>query len=394
MQYLQGECDYKRGPQGDSAQEQGGTNTFLNALSCPFAIFEGDLALLFANTAFYSLLGTTREASVGLLFQDVFAPVINYGDDEGHPFNSMLDTIGQLSRGVSPVRVVEIRTELEVPRHRACLVSMRLVDICGDGPNDEDDDEHGNQRDNRRKATQYSAFLTDLSQRKMVEEKAKSEGDICQKLLDHSISKPLANALRVDGELKPRTYPQIPIVGFVLREPEGGDDADDDTLIACSLFLKQAEEIMHMFASVAQLQHAPPAWLFAAGYNSGQDDLQFNIGELAGFALAILDVFAITATTRCTLSAFLHIGEITVLPLGLELPTTEIFGDGYALSKWGIGVAAPAALTATEDAREYLSRLPAFMLYESKAMTDPFGRTARLFEVHRGKDDGLEEVSL
>ncbi|OHS93882.1 hypothetical protein TRFO_02428 [Tritrichomonas foetus] len=376
MQYLQGECDWKRGPQNEKSKEESGGNTFLNAMLCPFAIFEEDLALLFANSAFYTMLGTTREATVGLQMEEIFSPVMNFKENENHPFNSLLETVQQLRRGVSPVRYVEITTEIGSPNQTSSPVLVRLVGIGEDSSNDNQKEgknedlmtqstvnlpngnKDHNEQNHNMKAKQYAVFITDLTQRIMIEEKLKYETDISQKLVDGAISRSFASSLRDSNKLMPKVYNEIPMIIFTLRFP-AEEDGDDDLLVACSQFLRTSTDMSHTFSSITKLTHSPPSWVYAAGMNStDQNDLAFNTGELANFALSIIEVISNTSSTTCSLSALMHIGEIQVLPIDSQLPFIEVFGSGYLMLKYSQHLIQGNTLYATQEASAVLETLP------------------------------------
>ena len=399
MQYLQGECDYKRGSHNESSSEQQTGNNFLNAMVCPFAIFEEDLALLFANTAFYNLLGTTREAAVGLQIDEIFNPVLGFRENESHPFNSIMETVHQLRRGVSPVRAVEIRTEMDVHSHQGCPVMVRLVGICNsqDKNKDEDGEVATSNKDSGQmlKADEYVFFITDLSHRRKIEEKLKHESETIQKLMDNSIPKTLVAVLKVDDELQPKAFAKLPMVSFLIKEAEGADDSDDDILAGCSVFMKNAGDIVHTFGSVSRLLHTPPLWIYATGHNAEEQDLTLHMSELANFALSMLELFSGSTQTHCTLSACLHVGDVTVIPLPLELPAAETFGTGYRAVQWGVRLTPNGLLYATEAAYEQIHNNSAFNISPCKGIKkNAAGQQIQMYEVNRGQTEMLDDLPV
>ena len=400
MQYLQGECDYKRGTHSESSSEQQIGNHFLNAMVCPFAIFEEDFALLFANTAFYNLLGTTREAAVGLQIDEVFNPVLGFREKESHPFNSIMETIQQLRRGVSPVRAVEIRTEMDVPSHAGCPVNIRLVGICDSKDKNKEDDGGetvANDKGSSQmlKAEEYVFFITDLSHRRKIEEKLKHETETIQKLMDNAIPKTMVAALKVDDVLQPKVFHRLPMVSFLIREPEGSDDSDDDILSGCRVFMKNACDIVHTFGSVSRLQHSPPVWIYATGHNAEQEDLALHVSEIMNFALSMLELFSGSSETHCTLSACVHVGDVTILPLTLDLPTTETFGTGYRAVQWALKLTPSGLLYATQEAFEQIQNNPAFNIVPCKGIKkNAAGQQIPMYEVNRGQTEVLEDLQM
>ena len=382
MQYLQGECDWGRGYQGDKSGDEQGGNSVLNAMLCPFAIFEEDLTLLFANSAFYSMLGTTKEATVGLQMEEIFSPIMGFQFNENHPFNFLLETVQQLRRGVSPVKSVEINTEIDSENQGSTIpVMIRLVGLTGDDPSDHDNKGHdendkdaessneknesyayGEQQSDRTnhnlKATQYVVFINDLTQKIKLDKKLKYETEVSQKLLDGAIPKALASILRNGNTYEIKHYQEIPLLMFILRFP-AEEDGDDDLLIACSQFLRSSQDMAHTFSSITRLTHTPPTWIYTAGMNMvDQNDFTFNTGELANFALSIIDVFNNSASTTCTLSALIHIGEITLLPLNTHLPHIQLHGPAYKTLNSSLHLLNGNTLFATEEAQEVLQNIP------------------------------------
>ena len=115
IQYLRGECDWSDdSPTSDKGKEKAVGDLILNVMGSPLGVFGSDLSLLVANSEFYSLLNTSREACVGLPMNDIFSTCMNFERDETHPFNSVLQTVSQLQRGISPVNQIEINCDLEI----------------------------------------------------------------------------------------------------------------------------------------------------------------------------------------------------------------------------------------------------------------------------------------
>lgn len=323
LQYLQGESDFRRGNDRDKGIENHGGNSILNAMLCPFAIFESDLSLLFANNAFYTLMGSSREASVGLPLSDIFSSVMSFKSNESHPFNSLLETVTQLQRGVSPVNIVEIRTELELSNQPPSPVMIRLVGITAD-----EKEQAGDTNNQQIKASSYAIYINDLSSKRSLEEKLKYENDLSKKLVDSAVPRSLATVLKKGDTYAPAKLEDIPMLIFSIKFNTNDEEFDDELMVACSLFMRTSSDINNNFSSVSKLIHQPPLWVYIAGLEEDRD-LVYSTNELTQFALSINEVFSASSTTNYNLTAVIHIGEITILPLQLDLPIIEAIGSGY-----------------------------------------------------------------
>ena len=407
LMYLQGESDFKRGGSNEKGNESQGGNSILNCMLCPFAIFEDDLSLLFANSAFYTLLGTSREAAIGLPLADIFASTIPFRNNESHPFNSLLDTVSQLQRGVSPVNVIEIRTELEINNHSPCPVMIRLVGICKSS-NQQEDEEDGKQN---LKASSYAVFVTDLSHKKVLEEKMKYEMEVSKKLMENTISKSLSAALWNGEGLEPKQFEFIPMVVFTIKYNHNDEESEDDLMIAYSLFLRTANDVNQNFSkSITKLIQDPPKWFYISGYENTAprtptnsslvtapanntsstasilDEMSYSIVELCHFALSIIDVYNASSSTKYGLCAIVHVGQLSLVPLQLALPTIEPLGIGYMKLKSLIPLAKPGTVLVTSDVEGIIGNRRSFTLSkENEPKNDPLFSLKR--NVEQIKDD-------
>lgn len=197
LMYLQGECDFKRSGVNEKNNDSGNGNTLLNAMLSPFAIFEDDLSLLFANNSFYSLLGTSREASIGLPLSDIFSVVLPFRNDESHPFNTLLNLISRIQQGETVDKEIEIKTELEFQELKPCPIMIKLVIISKEKQNENEAGFHfdliskGNS-----KSYSYVIFINDLSNKEELEEKIKFEEETSHKLITSTIPKSLSSIIQ------------------------------------------------------------------------------------------------------------------------------------------------------------------------------------------------------
>jgi len=374
MQYLQGECDYGRHKLSEQQIGSKSGSSFLNIMQSPFAVFEGDFSLLFANNAFYGLLSTSREATIGLPLVDIFSPVIPFKQDDNHPFNSLLDTVQQLQRGVAAQNFVEIVTDLELSGRSSCPIMIRLVGLCDQEGLETDDKQH-------MKATQYIVFLTDLSGRKSIEEKLKYESDISSKLIDSAIPRSLLSVMSTADSLSDVKFGKKPVLMFSLRSTSVDEDMDDDLLIACSLFIRTASDINSTFTYVTKLVHKPPQWVYISGLVQNDDDLKFSTGELAQFAIHVVDVFTQTISQQTvTISAFIHVGEINIIPIQMELPTVEVLGRGYETVQNSGNAFLSGKIVCTSEVEAVLKSINDVIL---KPITDK-GFPPNMFEIQKG----------
>ncbi|OHT07159.1 hypothetical protein TRFO_01283 [Tritrichomonas foetus] len=360
LMYLQGESDFKRGGQNEKGNESQGGNSILNVMLCPFAIFEDDLSLLFANSAFYSILGTSREAVIGLPLSDIFANVMTFKSNESHPFNSLLDTVSQLQRGVAPVNVIEIRTELEVNNQSPCPVMIRLVGICQTTHNEDEDENKQNL-----KASSYALFINDLSHKRALEEKMKYETEVSQKLVDSIIPKSLLNVIRNGDSLEAHKFDNIPMCMFTIKFNAPEEEFEDELMIACSLFMRTANDVNQNFAVlVTKLIQDPPVWYYISGYdNQHQENLSIAISDLCHFALSVIEVYNASSTTNYALGAVIHVGQLSVIPMQLRLPMVEALGSGFSrLKEIGQSSTKPGLVQCTPEIEALIGEQKAFIL--------------------------------
>ncbi|OHT06743.1 hypothetical protein TRFO_05410 [Tritrichomonas foetus] len=329
LMYLQGESDYKRGGQNEKGNDSQGGNSVLNIMLSPFAIFEDDLSLLFANNAFYSILGTSRESVIGLQLADIFSTVIPYKKDDSHPFNSLLDTISQLQRGVSPVNVIEIKTNLEVPKQRVKPTMIRMVGICNSSNKHKNTNEQNQSEEmacqKNLKASAYGLFINDISQKKELDEKMKYETEVTQKLMESSLSKSLSNLLKKNDVFESKKYSSIPFLIFSIQPNTQDEEIGEEMIISCALLLRLLPTALQNNPTIIKLQQDFPNWIFI----SGTENESLSITELLSFAFQINESYIANSTTNYTLGAIVHIGELSVIPLNFNLPIVEVIGRGY-----------------------------------------------------------------
>lgn len=293
MQFLHDEHKFEK--ESNKAQDN---QMIFNALTTPFCIFEDDMTLLFGNNAFYEIMKTTREESVGLPLLEIFQTALYLHDD--HPFNSMLDTIYQIRRGVSPIDRLEINTIL----HCNIPVVIKMIYL--------------------EESKNFLFSIVDLSNKQKLQEKTKYETLLTKKLLDDSIPRRIINT-----ELEPVSYQNVPILAISIRFNDPDDDTKDDYLLACSKLKSSFEEVRSRFPKVSQITQEPPNWLFL----SNSDDTTVACNDLATFALSTIEVFSIHNVTKNGLSLVIASGDIRLVPIKIELPYIELFGTGYQTIK-------------------------------------------------------------
>lgn len=355
MQYLQGECDY--GTQKFNEQSKGAPSgaAFLNIMTVPFAVFESDLSLLFANNAFYTLLSTSREATIGLPLDEIFSHVLPYKQNEDHPFNSLLEYIQQLARGVAAQNFIEIMTNIEIREKTKFPVMIRLIGVNDEKKSHNQEEENDEGKNFR--ATKFIVHITNLSHKKELEEKLKFESNISASLLEYAITKKLMRSLTDQDNTVPRTFHKKPLLSFTVKATSD-DDANDDVLQGCSLFLRTAKDILGSFSSVTYLCHDAPTWYYMGGLDQEGDDVKIGLEEIIQCSLSILEVFAQSiANTSATLSAVIHFGEFTIIPLIMEYPRIEVAGPDFlkvaALSEQG----QRGKVFLTEEAQEHVKEM-------------------------------------
>ncbi|OHT03821.1 hypothetical protein TRFO_01519 [Tritrichomonas foetus] len=384
LMYIQGESDFKRNGAADKGSESTGGNSILNVLMYPFAIFEDDTSLLFANNAFYSTIGTSRKAVIGLHLADIFASVLPFRKDESHPFNSLIDTVSQLQRGVAPVNVLEIRTELELSSHTSCPVMIRLIGICKTAQQEDEEETKQNL-----KASSYAIFINNLSHKKALEEKMKYEMEISQKLIDLTIPKGVLRLIKNGDTSEPHQLEDVPIAMFSIKFNGNDEEFEDELMIACSLFMRTANDVSQNFSNlVSKLIHEPPQWFYISGIDSQhQEDINIAITDLCHFALSVIEVYNASSTTNYSLCAYIHIGDLTIIPIPLKLPTIEILGTGFSRIKSLISYPKNGQLICTYEANEIIGTLSSFVSTKEEYEQE------NVYSIRRGQEPSqLEET--
>ncbi|EAY23413.1 hypothetical protein TVAG_070760 [Trichomonas vaginalis G3] len=324
MQYLQGECDYGSSKFTDQQTGAPSGATFLNAMTVPFAVFESDLSLLFANNAFYSLLSTSREATVGLPLDEIFSHVLPFKENEDHPFNALLEAIQQLSRGVAAQNFCEIVTAMEVRERSNTPVMIRLIGVCDEKKGAVHDEDKDFIEGKNIKATQYIVHIMNLTKKKELEDKLKNESDLTQKLLEYAVTKQVIRSLTEQDQMVAKIYEKKPLLAFNVKAASE-DEGSDEILYGCQLFLRTFKDIVTSFSSIAYLCNDAPTWYFIGGLGQNENDVKIGEEELIQFALSILEVFGQSISNNAaTLSAIIHFGDFGVIPLKMDFPRVEL----------------------------------------------------------------------
>ncbi|KAK8890809.1 hypothetical protein M9Y10_028008 [Tritrichomonas musculus] len=360
LMYLQGECDFKRGGNNENGSESSDSNSVLNAMLSPFAIFENDLSLLFANNSFYSLLGTSRESSIGLPLADIFSIVLPFRNDENHPFNTLLNSISKMQQGEKIDHEVEVNTELEFQDIKSSPIKIRLAPIYKDDQQNEKEKKFHFDVSSKMivKPSSYVIFIDDLSIKKELEQKIKFEEESSQKLISSSIPRSLSSLIQKGDTYEPRKFENIPIAMFSIKFNSHEDEFEDESLFACNLFVRTANDINHNFSrSVIKLIHDPPHWFYISNFaasnsrisayssnevnlnnveqldsKSSSDllrELTIELSDLLHFAISVIDVFNASSNKDYSLRVVVHVGQLSIVPLMLDLPMIEALGTGY-----------------------------------------------------------------
>lgn len=383
LSYLQGECDWGMNTYNEHTENKTG-NCILSAMSLPFAVFESDLSLLFANGSFYSLLGTSKEAAVGLAFADIFGAVIPFKSSESHPFNTLVNHISQLQQGTASSNVAEIKTELEVPRQPLCPVMIRVVGLAN---NEKKDKETGSDYVHAFRANSFVVFMNNLSYRRDMEQKIRYEADVSQRLITSAIPRDLYEVLRNGDEVEAKKYDNVPMLLFHLIINSHDDISDDDHMIACGSFMRTSVDINRNFTSVCRLVNEPPLWIYISGYGEKQGDIDYSTAELAHFALSVIEAFKASSSSKFSLGAILHTGDLTILPVKLELPIVEAIGRGFMLLRQLQRAVKGNKLLATQETKSLLQDQKGFTIAKFGDTNTVDGRSRTLFQVQRVMDN-------
>lgn len=307
--YLQGESDWKNRKRTEDIADMNSSN-FLNTMEEPFAVFESDQTLLFANQAFYTIASTAREACVGLPLEDIFAQLMPFRTVDNHPFNTILDAIRTIKRGEEP-QVSKIRTTFEKAGRTMQSVDLRVAAI--------------KEEDNLRAVAVY---IEDLSEQRRIEEKIKMESSISQSIIDHIFPEVLSSALVEDGKLCPVTYESAGLLSFELSYAMSDRDEYDESLITgCALLVRSMQDAFVNFPSITTLVHDPPRFtLMSVPTSEGQ--IEFDLVELSHFVMVVNEVFTSSTTGVFKLTAIIHEGPVTIIPIDMRLTIVETAGQG------------------------------------------------------------------
>lgn len=322
------------------------------------------------------MLGTTREATVGLQMEEIFSPVMNIKENENHPFHALLETVKQLQRGVSPVKIAEIQTDIDLLKKHKRNVMVRLIGLLVDDklqeekiskslsknkeqePSQEvqpiltgsifENENTANDIDESTstnfKAKQFVVYITDLSKRKKLETQMKYENELAQKLRERSIPKPIGNVLKEGNQLVPKSLKDL-LTLILTINAINHEEGEDDLVNACSNLLKTAADISETFTSITKITHTPPTWIFAADINTAivvsknadknktvnemtKNDLLFNSNKLANLAISIIEVLS-GQIANTSISALIHVGDITLLPINNARSTGYIVHSNF-----------------------------------------------------------------
>jgi len=343
IQYLQGECDYyDRNVQKDDVASSIGI-PFLNAIMYPFSVYEFDTTLLFANNAFYSLLSTSRESAVGLPLSAIFSSVLTYKKNPNHPFHQFLDTVLLMQKGSSENNFFEIYTEMEISGRTSFPVLLRLVYTSNIQIEDSG---------NTVQRKYFIVFISDLSWRKSLEDKLKYESDISSKLMDSAVSRPLSIMLKSTSGFTHLSYTDKPLLLINIKCIDL-EDSDDFILMAISTFLRSTSNLLNQYTSIIRIVHNPPYWIFASGLSQNSDDLQFSMSELIHFGIGAIDEFIQACHYNdISISALMHVGSFTIIPITHDLPNIELLGPTHSFLKTNIHLVPPGVLASSPSATE------------------------------------------
>ncbi|EAY17618.1 hypothetical protein TVAG_234990 [Trichomonas vaginalis G3] len=306
MQYLQGEADWHRG--GIMNETDTRLGNYLNIIEYPHALFEQDKSLLFANPSFYNLIGAPREACIGLSLDAIFSRLINYKNDEKHPFNHILKFFDDNnSIDHSCLRLV---TQFERGSHKAKNVEIRMSKILAE--NDK---------------YIYAMIFEDLSYHDHKEEMMRYERQVAENLKMYALPQQLSNVLTTDGELKSKTFDRAVMASFSLSYATIRDEYDGELADGCSLFMKAAKEVSGVFPNIVKLIHEPPHFVFMQ-LPDDSDPIDVQTVQGVHFINAIYNSFN-SSSNKFKLSTLMLVGQIIVIPMKVKLPVLEAFGNGY-----------------------------------------------------------------
>ena len=383
IQYLRGECDWSDdSPTSDKGKEKAVGDLILNVMGSPLGVFGSDLSLLVANSEFYSLLNTSREACVGLPMNDIFSTCMNFERDETHPFNSVLQTVSQLQRGISPVNQIEINCDLEIQGKGACPVLLKLVGISEiQNANDEES----------LCADHFAIFITDLKPKRILEDKLKFESDMANRLMEAAVPRALSTALQQEKDQITKSFSNVPILMLSIKFDDFEDEADDSVLKVYSHVMRAAHEATQIFASMSRLVYRPPVWVFAGGISVGTGDSTFCINEAVSFALTVLEKFSESDHDPYNLCVTLHYGSITVMEIPLELPVIEVIGPDFEKLRVANALSNPGTVLATRQMVDVVSGTPGITITSIGKLSNSDGTVSvPMYQLTRGEETTLE----
>ena len=309
MQYLQGEADWVKSKTSDD-QGDAAFGNFLNIIDIPHAVFETDQTLLFANNAFYTIIGAPREACVGLPMESIFSRVMMFKNCESHPFNQIVDVVNQKAQ-LAENESIQITTSFEKPGRKTKNVEMSFYKIL-----------------NEEKVPFYVLFLKDLTGHDHIEALTEQEAILANSLKDFSTPVPLIRLMK-DSEdvVQPKKFTDLPLVRFTISYASPKDEYDGVLVEGCQLFVKSSLEVASVFPMVVKVIHEPPSWTYITLPDENETLESLTI-QTAHFILACIDSF-VNATSTFKISVVLHVGDILVVPMKIKLSVMECFESGF-----------------------------------------------------------------
>lgn len=383
IQYLRGECDWSDDKgSSDKVTEKAVGDLILNVMGSPLGVFGSDLSLLVANSEFYSLLNTSREACVGLPMAEIFSTCMAFERDETHPFNSVLQTVSQLQRGTSPVNQIQINCDLELQGKSKSPVLLKLVGIAeNQNPNDEES----------LCADHFAIFITDLKPKLILEDKLKFESDMAARLMEAAVPRVLATALQQEKDQLTRTFTNVPLLMLSIKFDDFEDETDDVVLKVYSNVMRAAQEAGQIFASVSRIVYRPPVWVYAGGIALVGSDRSFCVHETISFALTVLEKFSESEHDPYNLCVTLHYGDITVMEIPLEVPVIEVFGADYEKLRLASSLSGPGTVLATREMADFAHGIAGITVTSAGKQSNSDGTASvQLFQLARGEEIPLE----
>ncbi|EAX86671.1 hypothetical protein TVAG_527150 [Trichomonas vaginalis G3] len=340
MLYLQGEADWQyENFLNLTETDNSRFGNYLNILEYPHAIFEEDKTLLFANPPFYSLIGAPREACIGLSMESIFSRVINFKNDDKHPFHDIL----RFADGAAQQTCTSITTSFERQGRKMKNVEIHLTKI------ESEENKHV-----------FIMSFDDLSYHDHLEEITRYERQIAENLKHMALPAQLFNALNVDGILKARSYENTAMSSFSIGYASIKDEYDGELADGCSLFMKSVKEVSGVFPNIVKIVQEPPHFIFFL-IPEENEQLDVIAIQMVHFMNAVINSFN-SSTQKFKISGIMLVGQIMIIPMKTKLPVMECFGSGYR-------VLIQTRMKIKNSGKFYVTKDTASLLTEQKTVT-------------------------